>query len=242
MVSVHEVENKVSAVSICAVQLDGKLKKKLQRYLDATRAELFFARRILMVEGIAEALLVPILARIAGGCVKESAVSVLNADGINFNAFLPLFGGDRLQIPVAMLTDGDAPQTGGGPSATAVGLKAKEDEIHSLRVEMSEITFEHELARSDSMLPHMMSAFKAVHPIKGASLEEDLAALGSADEKADEFLKVFRDTKVSKGRFAQELAGVLEENEVASEVVPSYIRKALKHLGVVVGEAEDGND
>ena len=61
---------------------------KLQRFLDATRAELFFARRVLMVEGIAEALLLPVLAKSAGGSLKKSAVTVVNADGINFNAFL----------------------------------------------------------------------------------------------------------------------------------------------------------
>ena len=96
IVSVHECGGKVSAVSVCSVEIDDLLKRKLQRFLDATRAELFFARRILMVEGIAEALLLPVLTKIAGGCLKESAVTVLNADGINFNAFLPLFGEKRL--------------------------------------------------------------------------------------------------------------------------------------------------
>lgn len=242
VVSVHEVGDKVSAVSVSEIAIDDKLKKKLQRYLDATRGELFFARRILMVEGVAEALLLPVLAKIAGGCLKESAVTVLNADGINFNAFLPLFGDDRLRTPVVILTDGDASRVGDNPSAIAAGLKAKEAELPNLWVEMSEITFEHELARSDAMLPHMMSAFKTLHPAKGASLETDLAVLTSADEKAAEFLKVFLDTKVSKGRFAQELAGVLEEKDLPSEAVPAYIRNALKHLGATAGEAEDGHD
>jgi putative ATP-dependent endonuclease of the OLD family len=90
IVAVHEHEGSVSAVSVCSIQLDAKpkenerLKKKLQRFLDATRAELFFARRVLMVEGIAEALLVPIFARMAGGCLKKSAVTIVNVDGLNF--------------------------------------------------------------------------------------------------------------------------------------------------------------
>ena len=153
IVSVHECGGKVSAVSVCSVEIEEPLKKKLERFLDATRAELFFARRILMVEGIAEALLVPILAKIAGGCLKESAVTVLNADGINFNAFLPLFGEKRLGFPVAIMTDGDAEKIGDPPSSTASGLKAKEATIPNLRVEYSEITFEHELARSATSPP-----------------------------------------------------------------------------------------
>ncbi len=210
IVSVHEVDGKVAAVSVCSLEIEVKLKKKLQRYLDATRGELFFARRILMVEGIAEALLLPVLAKLAGGSLKDSAVAVLNADGINFNAFVPLFGENKLAMPVAILTDGDAKTVGGEISATAASLKSREADLSNLKVEMSEITFEHDLARSEAILPHMLAAFKELHPQIGASLENDLAAIQSADEKATEFLRVFLEKKVSKGRFAQELAEILE--------------------------------
>lgn len=242
IVSVHEVDGKVTAVSVCAIEIEDKLKKKLQRYLDATRGELFFGRRILMVEGIAEALLLPILTKFAGGSLKDSAVTVLNADGINFNAFIPLFGENRLGIPVAILTDGDGNEVDGERSSTAAGLKAQEDNVPNLKVEMSEITFEHELARSDAFLPHMISAFKVLRPRKGAALETALAELESADDKANEFLRVFLETKVSKGRFAQELAGILEEYEIGADAVPEYIRNVLKHLGVLGEEAHNGLD
>src|SRR5690606_38544550 len=121
IISVHETEIGVRAISICSIKYDPVLKSKLQRYLDATRTELFFARRILMVEGISEALLLPILARIAGGCLKESAVTILNVDSINFDTFLPLFGSEQLSFPVAILTDGDDKQRSGNPSAAASG-------------------------------------------------------------------------------------------------------------------------
>jgi putative ATP-dependent endonuclease of the OLD family len=210
IVSVHEVDDKVAAVSVCGIEIENMTKKKLQRYLDATRGELFFARRILLVEGIAEALLLPVLAKLAGGSLKDSAVALLNADGINFNAFIPLFGENKLAMPVAILTDGDANAVGGEMSVTAAGLKAREANASNLRVEMSEITFEHELARSEALLPHVLVAFKELHPQIGATLEKDLAALQSPDDKATEFLRVFLEKKVSKGRFAQELAEVLD--------------------------------
>jgi putative ATP-dependent endonuclease of the OLD family len=232
IVSVHEADNKVTAVSVCGIKIEDKIKKKLQRFLDATRGELFFARRILMVEGIAEALLLPILTKFAGGSLKDSAVTVLNADGINFNAFIPLFEKDGLSMPIAILTDGDADEVGGKISSTAAGLKLQEAKAPSLIVEMSAITFEHELARSAALLPHMISAFKALHPRNGKKLETALGAIHSADEKADEFLKVFLETRVSKGRFAQELAEALEECELGKDAVPEYIRKALQYLGV----------
>ncbi len=236
IISVHEVDGKVSTVSVFSITIDDKIKKKLQRYLDATRGELFFARRILMVEGIAEALLLPVLAKMSGGNLKESSVTVLNADGINFNAFIPLIGVERLSVPVVILTDGDAKEIGGGVSATAAGLKRLESDVPNLRVEMSEITFEHELARSDAMLPHMIAAFRELHPRTGKTLERDLAVLESADDKASAFLSVFLASRVSKGRFAQELAGAMDGCDLGPQVVPTYIRNALMHLGVV-GEA-----
>ena len=226
--------------SVCSIKSEDKIKKKLQRYLDATRGELFFARRILMVEGIAEALLLPVLTKIAGGNLKESAVTVLNADGINFNAFTPLFGTEQLRVPVVILTDGDAKEIGGEMSATASGLRKQAAGIPNLNVEMSERTFEHELARSEMLLPHMVSALKELHPIIGATLETELAPLATVEEKATKFLDVFIEKSVSKGRFAQELAGILAECNLGANAVPDYIRNALRHLGVLSEAANDG--
>ena len=241
VVSVHEVGGSVSAVSICSIAIDDKTKKKLQRYLDATRGELFFARRIVMVEGIAEALLLPVLAKIAGGNLKESSVIVLNADGINFNAFIPLFGVERIGVPVVILTDGDAKEIGGEISATAKRLKEQAAGVPNLNVEMSEITFEHELARSELLLPHMVAALTELHPKIGATLEAELAGLATAEEKATKFLVDFIEKSVSKGRFAQELAGILAECDLAADTVPVYIRSALGHLGVLSEAANDGH-
>ena len=245
IVSIHECGGKVSAVSVSSIKMDEvpkedeKLKKKLQRFLDATRGELFFARRLLMVEGIAEALLLPVLTKIAGGCLKDSAVTVLNADGLNFNAFLPLFGENRLGFPVAIMTDGDAPHIGAPPSAAAIGLKAKEADISNLKVEYSEITFEHELARSPEILPLMLEAFEILHPINGKKLKEDMQGIPTADDKADAFLSEFLRNKTSKGRFAQELAELLDDSGIQADEVPHYIQEVLKFLGVITIEVPD---
>lgn len=240
IISVHETKDKVTAVSVCTIDYDPTLKKKLQRFLDTTRAELFFARRILIVEGIAEALLLPILTCIAGGCLKDSAVTVLNADGLNFNAFLPLFGTEQLNVPVSILTDGDDGDKTGTPSATTSGLKAKETEIPNLRVEFGQITFEHELARSEELLPIMLDAFESLHPRNGKKLTKKIKKLNTNDEKADKFLKEFLRNKTSKGKFAQELAIHLEEAiDIVPTAVPQYIRNALSHLDVIKSEEID---
>ena len=240
VISIHDSGGKVTGVSLCSIDYDETLKKKLQRFLDATRAELFFARRILMVEGIAEALLLPVLTRMAGGNLKDSSVTVLNADGINFNAFIPLFGNGRLGLSVAILTDGDDAGRTGTPSSTATGLKAKEAAIPNLRVEFGEITFEHELARSAVLLPFMLTAFRTLHPTLGTKLDTQISGLGTDDEKANAFLDEFLRSNTSKGEYAQELAGVLEESlsnpeadAFPDDCVPKYIRDALEFLGAI---------
>ena len=254
VISIYESGEKVTCVSLCSFAFDESLKKKLQRFLDATRAELFFARRILMVEGIAEALLLPVLARIAGGNLKDSSVTVLNADGINFNAFIPLLGSGRLGLSVVILTDGDDAGRTGTPSATATGLKENEAKIPNLRVEFCEITFEHELARSPGLLPFMIKAFRGLRPTLGSTLETTIDDLRTDDEKANLFRKEFLRSKISKGEFAQELAELLDKsfekqrnaNETSSwlcsqteaeylsiDAVPQYIRDALEFLGVI---------
>jgi putative ATP-dependent endonuclease of OLD family len=239
IVVVQENAGQVAALSVGAIEFDAAMKKKLQRFLDATKAELFFARRILMVEGIAEALLLPVLARAMGGDLKKSAVTIVNADGINFNCFLPLFGQDKISVPVVVLTDGDAPKIGDPCSATATELKARETDIPNLRVERSEITFEHEMARSPGLLPLMLEALDALHPNVAASLKTSIDALSTDDDKADLFYSQFRTTVKSKGIFAQELAARIENANLEGASVPEYIQRALRFLGVIAGEDDD---
>ena len=239
IVCVQEDANQVTAVSVGAIEFDPEMKKKLQRFLDATKAELFFARRILMAEGIAEALLLPVLAKAMGGDLKKSAVTIVNADGINFNCFLPLFGQDKISVPVVVLTDGDAPKIGDPCSATAAELKAKEADITNLRVERSEITFEHEMARSAGLLPSMLEALNALHPNVAASLRTSIDALSTDDEKADLFYSQFKTSVKSKGVFAQELASRIENANLEPTAVPEYIRRALRFLGVIAGEDDN---
>ncbi|PMX28928.1 MULTISPECIES: ATP-dependent endonuclease [unclassified Pseudomonas] len=89
------------------VQFAKGKREKLERYLDVTRAELFFARRVIFVEGAAELMLVDALAKILGFDLREYGVSLISVEGLNFDSFLPLFGENGLRIPVSVITDAD---------------------------------------------------------------------------------------------------------------------------------------
>lgn len=114
-------------------------REKLERYLDVTRAELFFARRVIFVEGAAELMMVHALAKRIGCDLRQHGVSLISVEGLNFDSFLPLFGDKALKIPVAVLTDADPvppnaqPQAGAGavvlasPPTPAPAAKGADD-------------------------------------------------------------------------------------------------------------------
>lgn len=102
-----------------SVNFDKGKREKLERYLDVTRAELFFARRVIFVEGAAELMLVNALAKRMDCDLREHGVSLISVEGLNFDSFLPLFGDKALKIPVAVLTDADPVPLKADPVAAA---------------------------------------------------------------------------------------------------------------------------
>lgn len=66
-------------------------KQYVQRFLDATKADMFFANRLIFVEGIAEELLLPVFARYLNKNLTDEHVLVVNMGGRYFNYFLKLF-------------------------------------------------------------------------------------------------------------------------------------------------------
>jgi putative ATP-dependent endonuclease of the OLD family len=94
----------------------GKASKAyVERYLDATKSNLLFSKGIVLVEGIAEQLLLPVLAEHLGCSLEEHHVALIPVGGLTFKHFLPLFGAGltvdqakfSLTRPVACLVDAD---------------------------------------------------------------------------------------------------------------------------------------
>ena len=85
----------------------------LERFLDVTKANLFFARGVLIVEGDAENILLPTLANLLGRDFTEHGVSIVNVGGVGLRRFARIFQrkdiakAGLLDIPVACVTDMD---------------------------------------------------------------------------------------------------------------------------------------
>ncbi|MEU6002843.1 ATP-dependent nuclease [Streptomyces sp. NPDC047197] len=72
----------------------------LTRFLDVTKANLFFARGVAIVEGDAEAILLPALARAVGRSFNENGVSVVNVGSVGLFRYSRIFQRKGRQIPV----------------------------------------------------------------------------------------------------------------------------------------------
>lgn len=89
----------------------------LERFLDVSKANLFFAKGVVLVEGWGEELLLPVLSKIAKDCgiinkdITEAGVSVINIGNTSFLRYSRIFKRKdpavEIKIPVALITDLD---------------------------------------------------------------------------------------------------------------------------------------
>ena len=82
----------------------------LQRFLDTTKANLFFARSLLMVEGDAESLVIPVVADILDLNLDKYGVSIVKIGGLAFRRYAKIFGRKNppeIQTRIAIVTDCD---------------------------------------------------------------------------------------------------------------------------------------
>ena len=63
----------------------------LEKYLDATKANLFFARSVIIVEGPGEALLLPALASLLGHSFTDYGVSLVDVRGVGLRRYAKIF-------------------------------------------------------------------------------------------------------------------------------------------------------
>lgn len=84
----------------------------LEKFLDATKANLFFARGVVIVEGDAENILIPVLAELIGSSLSRHGVSIVNVGHRGLFRYGRVFqraSGPALPIPVACISDRDIP-------------------------------------------------------------------------------------------------------------------------------------
>lgn len=103
----------------------------LRRFLDATKANLFFARGLIIVEGDGENLLLPAIAEKLGRPLSRHGVSIVNVGHrglFRYSRILQRQVGCAIPVPVALIPDRDIPPK---DAKSLVGERKTENELTS---------------------------------------------------------------------------------------------------------------
>lgn len=87
--------------------LKAEAKAHLTKFLDATRSDMLFADKVILVEGIAEKLLMPLFMEICDCAYEDEHISIVEIGGKHFNYFVELFNGNTVNKKILCITDND---------------------------------------------------------------------------------------------------------------------------------------
>ncbi|MCB1470873.1 MAG: AAA family ATPase [Rhizobiaceae bacterium] len=244
-------------IPLSQIDLDDLQRRKIDRYLDVTKAALLFGGRVLLVEGIAEALLLPVIAEhftLKGQPEKlrlfRSAVFV-PIDGVDFLPYANLLTSQineaRIAERVVIMTDGDrGVSEADGDVEEAEPDDAREETLPGERRKRaldalakrngaegilaaitSRYSLESELLEAGNA-SILRAAYVSLHGRSGKKWDKAAALDGDARAKAIQGL--FKNAR--KGDFAQTLADLIEKigQNNHTFIVPKYIEDTIREV------------
>jgi putative ATP-dependent endonuclease of the OLD family len=227
-------------IPLAALALDPVERRKVDRYLDVTKSAFLFGGRVLLVEGIAEALLLPVMAKKI--VLKDDADRLrlfrsavfVPIDGVDFQPYAKLllspFNEVRIADRLIILTDGDGGDVAEGQEKPGIARKRNLEALVAglgaadlLEVVINDYSLETELVRAGNAAV-LKEVYLKLHPRSGDKWDAAVALAGAAQAVAIQ--KLFETTR--KGDFAQLVAE--EINKGTAFTLPAYLTAAIKAL------------
>jgi putative ATP-dependent endonuclease of OLD family len=232
------------AIASCVPAVDAELENSeiqdLERYLDATRSSLLYARKVMLVEGPAELFLIPaLLKQVHGIDLDREGISVIPIYGVHFDVYAKLFGVDGLPKKCAIVADGDLKPSDADPTVEG------EDELPAppnlsalegdhLKVFACQTTFERAITGEGTLEMLALAADDVEASRVAKKLREGAKSLadGMSPYARRELLGELRDMvlntakRFGKARFAQIAARHVDK----ATAVPKYLHDAVKWL------------
>lgn len=215
----------------------------IERYLDAVRSDILFAKSVILVEGDAELILIPALVKSTlGVSLDEMGISLIKMDGTVFKHISDLFHKERIRSYCAILTDLDeafATETNdtfatdnfvkAQMNADKSGKERKEaldmyiDENPYVKAFYAQNTFETELVKFD-LNSELFTKVMDSNYRKGNRLNSVKSEIEDKDlcVRYNRVLKFAK--KIGKGWLATQMV----EHTHVDNLLPDYILQAIK--------------
>ena len=220
-----------------SARLDDRETADLNRFLDATRSILFYARKVILVEGPSELFLIPSLVKsVMKIDLDRHGISVVPIFGKHFQVYAKLFGPNALRKKCAIITDGDFP-----PEEREVGileddaLKVDDEEFGSnkfMRVFRCPVTFERAIT-VEGTLPMILEGLRECkYPKLIKAFENGITELSLEDDETEKqailapLRKITFDCakRCGKSRFAQ----IVSKHVERATTMPRYISATIE--------------
>lgn len=214
--------------------------RDLERYLDATKSNLLFARRVMLVEGPAEMFLIPALVKqIMGIDLDREGISVIPIYGVHFDVYAKLFSDDGLPKRCAIVADGDqTPSDATGEDGEdelpeAPDLASLESPY--VKVFSNATTFERAVTQPGTLAMFAAAAADVGAPSVAKKLAAGARKLGNGNLDAEQRKAIVEPLRASvlatakrfgKARFAQIAARHVDK----ATKLPKYISNAVDWL------------
>ncbi|MDQ1772558.1 AAA family ATPase [Labilibaculum sp. A4] len=201
-----------------------KMVRYLRKYLDAENINLFYSKKIVLVEGISEKLLFPIFYKIqTTQTIEETSCSVVSVNGLAFKNFLEIIR-NGFHTKCLVLTDSDK-DTKAEDRAENLDVEYKGVPEIDIRVS-SKSTFEKDLIASNNTGGSkniLLEVIKIVRPNAG---KEYADKLGEDDIEVEGYFQLI---EKFKSDFAYQLMIRLEKDSTNFNV-PEYILNGIIYL------------
>lgn len=232
------------STAISELGLKEKEKNKLERYLNATRASLLFARRIVLVEGIAESILIPCLAKQFIDSDEKrrllSSVTFIAIDGVDFEPYVKLlFNGDVRRIDkVAVITDGDRDKMAAeDPKSPGERRRDNLEELvgdsNHFKVFVGKYTLESDCFSYEENESLMKQAYLSQYNKSVDKWNQMCQLANASDDRSKLFNEALNDGSrgldLRKGDFAQDLVEEIGDGS-STFTVPQYLREAISFI------------
>lgn len=220
----------------------------LQQFLDVTKSNLFFAKGVIIVEGWAEEILLPVIAKQLGYDLTKYEVSIINVGSTAYLNFAKIFlrkDHKTMNIPVSIVTDLDVRPNDHNQFDKNKELKKANRVIAKLKpfINDSKIklflakqwTLEWCLYKSNSLNPLFKESVSTVHS-RTKEFKKDDSGLNYKPEFECMLIEKLRKTRGTSGldkvAVAHYLSKLIKDNDVnlaGDDEYINYLFDAIKH-------------